>query len=222
MGVGENLRRLILRVIGMTTKEEVTEGAGSAQVCAGHSSACEAAAHSVQDRFERPETEVLLLVDASNAFNRMNRAQALRNVRELAPTLGTAARNVYGAPSRVFLSDGTCIDSVEGTVQGCPLAMQTFALSTVPMIRRLDEATRQQLWYADDSAALGRVAEVARWFKLLREIGPVHGYDINLGKTVAVVKAGSLADFQKMFGDLAKEFQVHVAAEDCEMEDARG
>ena len=116
----------------------------------------------------------------------MNRAQALKNVRELAPTLGSAARNVYGSPSRVFLADGTCIKSEEGTVQGCPLAMQTFALSTVPMIRRLDEATRSQLWYADDSAALGKVHEVARWFKLLREIGPVHGYDINLGKTVAV------------------------------------
>ena len=98
---------------------------------------------------------MLLLVDASKAFNRMNRARALHNVPRLAPTLGMAAMNAYEEASRVFLADGTSLPSEEGTVQGCPIAMQTFALATVPIIRLLDRLTKEQLWYADDSAALG-------------------------------------------------------------------
>eukprot|EP01002_Notosolenus_urceolatus_P014683 NODE_641_length_1887_cov_7.216540_g335_i1.p1 GENE.NODE_641_length_1887_cov_7.216540_g335_i1~~NODE_641_length_1887_cov_7.216540_g335_i1.p1 ORF type:complete len:215 (+),score=33.50 NODE_641_length_1887_cov_7.216540_g335_i1:793-1437(+) len=77
VGVGEAFRRLVLKAVGRAVRGEVMSAAGSAQICAGHSSACEAACHSFQGRFTRPDTQMLLLVDASNAFNKMNRRQAL-------------------------------------------------------------------------------------------------------------------------------------------------
>ena len=44
VGVGESLRRLVLKCVGRVVKAEVMEASGVEQVCAGHSSACEAAA----------------------------------------------------------------------------------------------------------------------------------------------------------------------------------
>ena len=39
--------------------------------------------------FEAHETDAVLLTDASNAFNTLNRAAALHNIRVLCPTLAT-------------------------------------------------------------------------------------------------------------------------------------
>eukprot|EP01002_Notosolenus_urceolatus_P004821 NODE_227_length_2442_cov_30.139992_g170_i1.p1 GENE.NODE_227_length_2442_cov_30.139992_g170_i1~~NODE_227_length_2442_cov_30.139992_g170_i1.p1 ORF type:complete len:701 (-),score=136.70 NODE_227_length_2442_cov_30.139992_g170_i1:339-2351(-) len=194
------------------------KAAGSAQVCAGHSSACEAACHSFQERFAKPDTQVLLLVDASNAFNKMNRQQALRNIGKLAPTLGSVARNVYGSSSRAMLSDGTSIPSVEGTVQGCPIAMQVFAMGTIPLIRSLDAITRHQGWYADDSACVGSISKAAQWMKELKRLGEPHGYEVNLSKTIAVVKGSAYEDYKREFGELATQIEVHTVDQDGDLD----
>ena len=53
--------------------------------------------------------------------------------------------------SSLFI-DGERILSEEGTTQGDPLAMAMYALSTVPLINRL-EGLAAQMWFADDAAA---------------------------------------------------------------------
>eukprot|EP01002_Notosolenus_urceolatus_P004535 NODE_219_length_2456_cov_28.544661_g170_i0.p1 GENE.NODE_219_length_2456_cov_28.544661_g170_i0~~NODE_219_length_2456_cov_28.544661_g170_i0.p1 ORF type:complete len:706 (+),score=136.49 NODE_219_length_2456_cov_28.544661_g170_i0:106-2118(+) len=194
------------------------EAAGSAQVCAGHSSACEAACHSFQQRFANPGTQVLLLVDASNAFNKMNRKQALANIGKLAPTLGSVAKNIYGSPSRAILSDGSSIPSVEGTVQGCPIAMQVFAMGTIPLIRSLDNISRNQGWYADDSACVGSIETAAKWMKHLKTMGEPHGYEVNMTKTIAIVKASSYHDYMEHFGEMATQIEVHTVDQDGDID----
>ena len=54
---------------------------GSVQLCAGQASGCEAAIHSVRAGFQDVDAEAALLVDASNAFNFINRMSALLNIR---------------------------------------------------------------------------------------------------------------------------------------------
>lgn len=54
--------------------------AGSQQLCAGQKAGCEAAVHAMRNVFEDPATEGVLLVDASNAFNNLNRKVALHNI----------------------------------------------------------------------------------------------------------------------------------------------
>ena len=46
----------------------------SLQVCAGHKSESEAAINAMREIFEANETDAALLIDASNAFNSLNRA----------------------------------------------------------------------------------------------------------------------------------------------------
>ena len=46
--------------------------------------------------WEEPGTEVVLMVDARNAFNLIAREEALRTADERCPTVATALRNIYG------------------------------------------------------------------------------------------------------------------------------
>ena len=50
------------------------------QLCAGQNSGCEAAAREMQKLFDDDETEMILLIDAENAFNNQNRFVTLRNM----------------------------------------------------------------------------------------------------------------------------------------------
>ena len=57
--------------------------AGNLQLCAGQASGCEAAAQAIRDIFEEQSTDALLLIDADNAFNSLNRKVLLHNIRYL-------------------------------------------------------------------------------------------------------------------------------------------
>jgi len=89
------------------------------------------------EKFAADDSDALLLVDASNAFNRLNRLLALLNIRHVCPPLSIALINIYRAPARLFVYGGLEILSQEGTTQGCPLAMQMYALATLPLVDTL-------------------------------------------------------------------------------------
>ena len=50
------------------TKQDIGESSGSLQVCAGHKSGSETAVHAMNILFQHEEP-IMLLLDASNAFN---------------------------------------------------------------------------------------------------------------------------------------------------------
>jgi hypothetical protein len=68
------------------------------------------------------DTEAAFLVDASNAFNSLNRQVALYNARHLCLSLANILINTYREPSELFVV-GLVLRSEEGTTQGDPLAM---------------------------------------------------------------------------------------------------
>ena len=55
---------------------DVQEAAGPVQACAGHEAGCEAAIHAMKEIMLSDETQAVLLVNASNAFNTINRQAA--------------------------------------------------------------------------------------------------------------------------------------------------
>ena len=87
IGVGEVLRRIIGRSLMTVLKSDITLAAGVSQVCAGHPSGCEAAIHALHKVFASISTDSVLLVDADNAFNRLNRTVALHNIQYTCPPL---------------------------------------------------------------------------------------------------------------------------------------
>ena len=117
IGVGEVIRRVIGKCIMKVTKEDVLR------------SRSEAAVHATHSIFEEEETDVVLLIDTSNAFNALNRAAALHNIRVLCPPIATCTINTYQQPARLFIARGSELKSAEGTTQGDPLAMAIYAIS---------------------------------------------------------------------------------------------
>ncbi len=156
IGVGETARRIIGKAIARILNRDIQKAAGPLQVCAGHISGCEAAVHAMDNIFELEQTEGVILVDASNAFNSLNREAALRNIQILCPPLSRIVINTYREPSKLFI-DGDTIYSQEGTTQGDPLAMAMYAIAVTPLIHKLENEGIKQAWYADDVTAGGSI-----------------------------------------------------------------
>ena len=53
-------------------KQDILESSDALQVCAGHKSGSDAAVHTMNSLFQYEETDVVLVVDASNAFSSIN------------------------------------------------------------------------------------------------------------------------------------------------------
>jgi hypothetical protein len=130
IGIGEVSRCVINKAILSVIQEDIREVIGSKQLCVGQKSGCEAAVHAIKEIFKRDTTDEILLVDASNDFNSLNRKAALANALRLCPALGTALVNTYRSDSDLYI-DGEAILSREGTTQGDPMAMAMYAIGTL-------------------------------------------------------------------------------------------
>ncbi|MCY4641269.1 MAG: reverse transcriptase domain-containing protein, partial [Gammaproteobacteria bacterium] len=187
IGVGETVRRIIGKALLTVLKDDIQAVAGPLQLCAGQEAGCEAAIHAMRQVFENPEAEAAILVDASNAFNSLNRQNALRNIQHLCPSLATVLINTYREDVRLYI-DGETLFSQEGTTQGDPLAMAMYAIAITPLIHRLRHDQVKQVWFADDATAGARLYHLRAWWDHLVAIGPEYGYHPNASKTWLIVK----------------------------------
>ncbi len=201
IGIGEMLRRLVSKSVLAIVREEVSRVCGTMELCAGQSAGAEAAIHAVSDLFNQDDTEAALFVDASNAFNSLNRSATMHNVRILCPSLSIFLINIYRMPSRLFVTNGGEIRSCEGTTQGDPLGMPMYALGLLPLVSFLWDMIRQA-WFADDAAAAGKLNALRQWWIRLCEQGPLFGYHPNASKSWLVVKPALLTRAQELFSDL--------------------
>ena len=83
IGVGKAARRIIGKAILKVIKPDVLRVTGNLQLCAGQETGAEAAVHVIRTIFQDESTDAALLVDASNAFNRLSRQVALRNFQSI-------------------------------------------------------------------------------------------------------------------------------------------
>ena len=143
-----------------------------------------AAIHFLRETFEAESTEAAILVDASNAFNSINRAAMLHNMQIICPPLSTVAINMYRVLSRLILSGGQEIASCEGTTQGDNLAMALYALGTSPVLNRLrDISDIKQVWLAEDAAGAGELYPLRDWWDAIVKEGHKYGYFVNGSKS---------------------------------------
>ena len=197
IGVVETLRQIMGKAIMVIITEDIQETAGLVQLCAGQISGIEAAIHAMNAAFENDRTEATWLVDASNAFNPLNREVALRNIQNLCPALAIIAINTYRKESQLFVDNQT-ITSQEGTTQGDPLAMAIYAIALCPLIDRIQHEA-MQIWYADDAGASGKLVDLKQWWNNLSTIGPEYGYHTKALKSVVITKPTYLEEETKLF-----------------------
>ena len=91
---------------------------------------------------ENDNIEGVLFVEASNAFNALNREAAMRNIQVLCSSLANAVVNTYRLPPSLYIN-GEAITSAEGTTQGDPLATSSYAIAILPLILELEHISKQ-------------------------------------------------------------------------------
>jgi hypothetical protein len=221
IGIGEVLRRIIGKCVIEVIKDDIMAACGTLQTCGGVKSGIEAAIHAMADQFAEERTEGLLLVDATNAFNCVNREMALDSVAERCPVFHQFLFNTYQAPTKLYLNGskkGEFIWGEEGNTQGNVAAMPFYGIATMPIIEDLiTNCETTQVWYADDSSAADTLVSLLKWWNRLNEIGPQYGYFPKAEKTVLIVKHPEhLTRAKELFGSLGvkvtSEGQRHLGA----------
>ena len=203
IGIGEVLRRIVGKAVVSEIKPEIMESAGCLQLCAGQKAGCEAAAHAMRDVFEEEQTDAVLFIDASNAFNSLNRAALLHNIGYLCAPMATYFKNCYQKPSRLFIAGGKELESAEGTTQGDPTAMPAYGVGILPflaLIRPEEEVGLvKQMAYADDIGGGARLAVLRQWWNNIEEHGPSFGYYPKASKSWLVVKEEKFDEAIQLF-----------------------
>ena len=73
IGIGEVMRRITGRKIVDCIKQDLTALSGNMQLCLGQKCGIEHAIHLLRHSFDDPENDSILLIEAKNAFNVLNR-----------------------------------------------------------------------------------------------------------------------------------------------------
>ena len=199
IGIGEVLRRIIGKAVTFTIKEDIIKSSGNLQLCGGQKSGAEIAVRATMELFEDDDSHGILLIDATNAFNSLNRSVAMQNLPILCPELAIFINNCYATPARLFISGGQEIKSAEGTTQGDPTAMAMYAISILPLLETKSKA--KKIAFADDFGGVGTIESLREWWDSITELGPYIGYYPNDSKSTLVVKEMYLDQAISIFAD---------------------
>ena len=222
IGIGQVLRRIASKVVVSYVREDIISAVGSLQVCAGQEAGCESLVHAMQKTYEDQSSEAVLLGDASNAFNTINKNAFLHNITIICPPLSRYVQNCYYANTRLFIMGGGEIQSTEGTTQGDPTAMAIYAIAIILFILMLVaeanqvDITTKTAAYADDLTATGTIMHLRNWWETLCRLGPTFGYFPEGSKSWLIVKEKEVQKAQSVFKDtninVTTEGQRHLGA----------
>ena len=198
IGIGEVIRRIIGKSITQCIKTDLKRLGANFQLCLGQKCGIEYAIHTLREAYLNNENQAILLIDAENAFNSLNRELALRNVENLCPSLLNAIKNSYSTPSKLYVNNKT-LWSREGTTQGDPLAMAMYGVAIIPLIRKLDQKEIMQKWFADDGNAVGSLQNLRKMLDLVETTGQGFGYFVKPSKCHLICKPEYAEEAKKIF-----------------------
>ena len=125
----------------------------------------------------------------------------------LCPLVSSYISNCYAAPARLFIFGGGEVLSKEGTTQGDPTSMGTYALGILPMLHSLldfvltsDFQTRE-VAFADDLTVARKLADIKSFWNKLSTIGPKYGYFPKSTRSYLIAKSNSSKDAKTILTD---------------------
>ena len=92
------VRRIMAKAVLQIVKGDIQDTTGTKQLCTGQIAGVEIATHAAHYSFEHEDTEAVLLIDARNAFNSLNRKVAVHNVHLPAQSSPSSYRTCTGPP----------------------------------------------------------------------------------------------------------------------------
>ena len=198
IGIGEVLRRIASKTVTRFLKNDIQLSAGALQTCSGTEFGIEAAIHAMKEHYDQEECEAVLLIDAKNAFNSLNRQVALHTIRERCPAFHSFLNNCYKSPTELFVVDENrnkdIIFGSEGATQGDPAAMAMYSISIQPLIHFLavnqdpTVPVAKQAWFADDGTGGGPILQLKKMWENVIQMGPKYGYFPKASKSILIVK----------------------------------
>ena len=179
IGIGECAWWIICKAIASVLSLDILDTVGSQQLCAGHTSGCEAAVHVARSIFTDPATEAFLMVDATNAFNSQSKGCPEERHEAVSPALV----NTYRSGIDLFIRWRNPIFTWGDYSGGSPCYGNVYHSNCAPIIKRISNDNVKQSWYADATAAGGILSGLRKWWDDLAKIGPDYGYFPNAKKT---------------------------------------
>jgi hypothetical protein len=212
IGIGHVWRRIMAKLVLQHTALTATLAAGVDQLCTGMPCGTEAAIHSATTIWREHANEPdygFIQLDASNAFNTINRAAMLYVIRYEWPEAAMFVFNTYKHHGRLTIrsiqgGDPIHLYSQTGITQGCPLSMFCYGLGLLPLIRN-SKCQFPQLfhaWLADDGTAAGKLSDLQAYFLFFQREGPKHGYCVNPTKCVIISKEINHPKAHELFHNL--------------------
>ena len=117
-----------------------------------------------------------LLMDASNAFNSVNRAAAIRNSRIVWSSCSRYIFNAYRGYDIFFIAGSKpYILSREGVRQGDPLAMLVYGIAILPPTKKLKNMKSGDR-IGIRTTCLAKFKELKEWLELFIQEGPKYGH----------------------------------------------
>ena len=136
-GIGEVLGRIARKAVTILLKKDLLQAAGLLQLCGGKVARSAAAIHAMHDVFNDDNTEGILLIDAENAFNSINRKALFHNLKFICPVIATNISSCYMCPARLFIISGGELLPKEGTTQGDRTSVGAYTLGILPLLQFL-------------------------------------------------------------------------------------
>ena len=166
------------------------------------------------------KTEAVLLVDAENEFNFINRQVFLHNTKHICPPIATFAPNCYNVSARLFVLGGKELISHKGTTQGDPTVMAIYAIALTPLLKHLatcyPERDPKIVAFADDLTSAGRLSKLRSWWKILLDVGPKYRYFPKPSKTILIIKPEYKSNAAEIFDNtnlkITSSGQRHLGA----------
>ncbi len=121
----------------VATGIDVEDACNAEPLCSGVKAALEGAIHAMSDTFKEKSScgWGLLLVDAENAFNSVNRTTALMNARLRWPRCTRFLFNAYRGHAALKVQRASdLLYSREGVTQGDPLSMLMYSVAALPEV----------------------------------------------------------------------------------------
>ena len=190
--------------------QDVEEAASPLHVSADQDEGCKAVVHAMRHIFHHTDTEGVLLVDATNGFNTINRQADLQNISVICPSIAQILIYTYKTPVMTVIvkSGENCLNEGHYTKRSigdghvCPGSNS----SNPPVENRTDV---EQAWFADDATSAVYCNNLKAWWDDLTVLGPTFGYYLNGSKTHLVVKP----EHEEMARQLFTDNDVNISIE---------
>ena len=193
IAVGEIFCRLASKCLCSLHRSYIANTLPPLQVGVGVSNGCEAVVHSVnkilQDDSIPADNKWVLMVDFSNAFNKIDRSSVLKEVRSRVPSISAWMESCYGGESPLLFGEHV-IPSRCGVHQGDPLGPLGFALGLHPLIEQISSEVPGLLinsWYLDDGTICGSPSDLLKALSIIESEGPSRGLVLNRSKCLILI-----------------------------------